>query len=211
MNRNSNSLKISPECVCARILMFPHEHPILFQAKIKIDMKELKKTTKCMQSYIAISSLEHLVDLLVPFMDFFAITYFNKRHLRCFHFLVWCIVLIFYFAVADFGRSQLRRHLSLQLLSFSNGKPRSCKEVLVGSSYSCSAKLHFIQNSFKGYSALMFDDFVVSQLVAPFALILVGKFLLRHPNLDVIYKYFANIKLSRCFYIGLLDLRHITI
>ncbi|KAL0912359.1 hypothetical protein M5K25_018325 [Dendrobium thyrsiflorum] len=57
----------------------------------------------------------------------------------------------------------------------------------------------------------MFDDSVVSQLAAPFALTLVGKFMLRRPNLDVIRKFFPNLKLSGSFHIGLLDPRHISI
>ncbi|KAL0905689.1 hypothetical protein M5K25_024129 [Dendrobium thyrsiflorum] len=62
-----------------------------------------------------------------------------------------------------------------------------------------------------GCSALIFDDSVVSMLVAPFALTLVGKFMLRRPNLDVIRKFFVNLKLSGSFHSGLLDLRHISI
>ncbi|KAI0496345.1 hypothetical protein KFK09_022661 [Dendrobium nobile] len=47
--------------------------------------------------------------------------------------------------------------------SFPDGKSWSSKEVLASSS-SSSTRLHFIQTSLKGCPALMFDDFMVSQL-----------------------------------------------
>ncbi|KAL0924031.1 hypothetical protein M5K25_004833 [Dendrobium thyrsiflorum] len=91
-----------------------------------------------------------------------------------------------------------------------NGSSRSFKEVLAGSS-SSSPKLSFVKSSFKGCPALLFDDSVVSQLAAKFSLTLVGKFLLRRPNIDVIRKFFVNLKLSGSFHVGLLDPRHISI
>ncbi|KAL0918946.1 hypothetical protein M5K25_010996 [Dendrobium thyrsiflorum] len=76
------------------------------------------------------------------------------------------------------------------------GNYRSFKDVLAGSSSSAS-KLQFFQTSFKGCPALMFYDAMISQLAAPFALTLVGKFVLHRPNLDVIHKILTNLKLSR--------------
>ncbi|KAL0917654.1 hypothetical protein M5K25_012732 [Dendrobium thyrsiflorum] len=49
------------------------------------------------------------------------------------------------------------------------GKSRSFKDALAGSS-SSTQSIHFIHTSFKGCSTLLFDDSVVSQLAAPFAL-----------------------------------------
>ncbi|KAL0912358.1 hypothetical protein M5K25_018324 [Dendrobium thyrsiflorum] len=78
--------------------------------------------------------------------------------------------------------------------AFPNGKSRSFKDALAGSSAG-SPSLQFVQTSFKGCPTLI--------LRAPFALTLVGKFMLRRPNLDVIRKFFANLKLSDSFHIGL--------
>ncbi|KAH0464188.1 hypothetical protein IEQ34_006974 [Dendrobium chrysotoxum] len=57
----------------------------------------------------------------------------------------------------------------------------------------------------EGCPALLFEVFVIVQLAAPYALTLVGKFILRCPNLDVIRKFFVNLNLSGSFHIGLLD------
>ncbi|KAI0530805.1 hypothetical protein KFK09_000353 [Dendrobium nobile] len=90
------------------------------------------------------------------------------------------------------------------------GKTRSFKDSLAGVS-SSSSKLKFVQSSLKGCPALIFEDSVVEQLAAPYALTLVGKFVLRRPNLDVIRKFFVNLKLSGSFHVGLLDQRHVAI
>ncbi|KAI0519419.1 hypothetical protein KFK09_006866 [Dendrobium nobile] len=57
----------------------------------------------------------------------------------------------------------------------------------------------------------MFEDEAVSLLAAPFCFTLVGKFVLRRPNLDIIRKFFYSLKLSGSFNVGLLDPRHIAI
>ncbi|PKU83511.1 hypothetical protein MA16_Dca026075 [Dendrobium catenatum] len=65
-------------------------------------------------------------------------------------------------------------------------KTRSFKDVLAGSS-STSSQVKFMQTSFKGYPALMFDDSVVSLLADPFTLTMHGhnmeECFKRHPNL----------------------------
>ncbi|KAH0453297.1 hypothetical protein IEQ34_017621 [Dendrobium chrysotoxum] len=61
------------------------------------------------------------------------------------------------------------------------------------------------------FLALMFNEKVLSKLAAPFEFMLVKKFILRRPNLDVIHRSFVNIKLSRSFSIGLLDQHYIEI
>ncbi|KAI0513408.1 hypothetical protein KFK09_009428 [Dendrobium nobile] len=91
-----------------------------------------------------------------------------------------------------------------------DGKSRSFRDVLAGSS-SSNPKLPFVQSSFKGCPALLFEDSVVDLLAAPYALTLVGKFVLRRPNLDVIRKFFVSLKLSGSFHVGLLDQRHVAI
>ncbi|KAI0519459.1 hypothetical protein KFK09_006907 [Dendrobium nobile] len=52
----------------------------------------------------------------------------------------------------------------------------------------------------QGCPTLLFEDSVVDHLVAPYALTLIGKFMLRRLNLDVIRKFFVNLKLSGCFH-----------
>ncbi|KAI0501240.1 hypothetical protein KFK09_016183 [Dendrobium nobile] len=91
-----------------------------------------------------------------------------------------------------------------------DGKSHSFKEALAGGSLS-TPKLTFVHASYKGSPALLFEEAVVDQLAAPFAFTLVGKFILRRPNLDVIRKFFFNLKLSCSFHVGLLDQRHIAI
>ncbi|KAL0924110.1 hypothetical protein M5K25_004918 [Dendrobium thyrsiflorum] len=93
--------------------------------------------------------------------------------------------------------------------SSKDASSRSFKEVLAGSS--SSLKLDFVHSTFKGTPALILDDSVVSKLAAPFTITLVGKFMLRRPNLDIIRKLFVNLKLSGSFSFGLLDPRHIAI
>lgn len=62
---------------------------------------------------------------------------------------------------------------------------------LLASSLSLCIKRQFVQTSFKGYPSLMFNDFMVSQLDAPLALIIIDMFLLWQPNLDIIPKFFC--------------------
>ncbi|KAL0909742.1 hypothetical protein M5K25_020638 [Dendrobium thyrsiflorum] len=95
--------------------------------------------------------------------------------------------------------------------SFAAGSSRSFKDALAGSSSSSVSKLSFTTSSFKGCPALLFEESVVSQLAAPFAFTLVDKFLLRRPNIDIIRKFFVNLKLSGSFHVGLLDPWHISI
>ncbi|XP_028549339.1 receptor-like protein 43 [Dendrobium catenatum] len=107
---------------------------------------------------------------------------------------------------------------SMMTLSSSNQPPSSFEEktrsfkaaALAGVSL-FSSKRKFVQSSFKGFPALIFEDSVVEQLAAPYALTLVGKFVLRRTNLDVIQKFFVNLKLSGSFHVGLLDQRHVAI
>ncbi|KAL0919710.1 hypothetical protein M5K25_011825 [Dendrobium thyrsiflorum] len=96
------------------------------------------------------------------------------------------------------------------LRRWSGGTPASGggPEVLAGSS---TMKLDFVHSTFKGSPALLLKDSVVSELAASFTFTLVGKFMLKRPNLDVIRKFFANLKLTGCFTVGLLDQRHIAI
>ncbi|XP_020694935.2 uncharacterized protein LOC110108584 [Dendrobium catenatum] len=94
--------------------------------------------------------------------------------------------------------------------SVPNGKPCSFIDALAGEGGS-SFNLKFVHYSFKGCPALLIDDSVVAQLAKPFALTLVGKFVLKRPNIDVIRKFFYNLKLSSTFHIGLLDPRHVAI
>lgn len=91
------------------------------------------------------------------------------------------------------------------------GKSRSIKDVLARSSSTFGSKFQFMHTSLKRCPTLMFNDSVVSQLAAPFARTLVGKFLLRWPNLDVICMFFLNIKMSGSSHIFLLDHRHFAI
>ncbi|KAL0907380.1 hypothetical protein M5K25_021787 [Dendrobium thyrsiflorum] len=86
---------------------------------------------------------------------------------------------------------------------------RSFKEVLEGSS--TVAKIDFVHSSVKGIPALLIDDSVVTKLAAPFSFTLVGKFMLRRPNIDIIRKFFFNLKLSAAFSVGLMDQKHIAI
>ncbi|KAI0522556.1 hypothetical protein KFK09_004936 [Dendrobium nobile] len=88
----------------------------------------------------------------------------------------------------EIGRTIVRSAGTIMMTLFSsiplnvvipNGKSRYFKDVLADSS-SSSIKLQFVQTSFKGCLALKFDNSVVMQLVAPFALTLVGKL---HPHL----------------------------
>ncbi|KAH0470549.1 hypothetical protein IEQ34_000272 [Dendrobium chrysotoxum] len=90
--------------------------------------------------------------------------------------------------------------LATALLSI--GKTHSFKDVLAGST-SSFARVQFVHTSFNGCPTLMFDD----SLAAPFAFTLVVKFVLHHPNLDVIHKFFVSLKLSSSFHSGLLDPR----
>ncbi|KAL0912446.1 hypothetical protein M5K25_018419 [Dendrobium thyrsiflorum] len=70
----------------------------------------------------------------------------------------------------------------------SDGKNRSFKDVLAGVVSSSLLKIQLVHTSSKCVPTLMFDEFITSKLAAPFAFTLVGKFLLRRPNLDVIQK-----------------------
>ncbi|PKU86052.1 hypothetical protein MA16_Dca001883 [Dendrobium catenatum] len=71
-----------------------------------------------------------------------------------------------------------------------NGKTRSFKDVLARSS-SASSNLKFVQTSFKGCPALMFDDSVVSMLAAPFSLTMHGH------NMAECFKLHPNLKKER--------------
>ncbi|KAL0925310.1 hypothetical protein M5K25_003631 [Dendrobium thyrsiflorum] len=86
---------------------------------------------------------------------------------------------------------------------------RSFKEVLEGSS--SVAKIDFVHSTVKGIPALLIDDSIVTKLAAPFSFTLVGKFMLRRPNIDIIRKFFFNLKLSAAFSVGLMDQKHIAI
>ncbi|KAL0928315.1 hypothetical protein M5K25_000189 [Dendrobium thyrsiflorum] len=92
-----------------------------------------------------------------------------------------------------------------------DGKSRYFKEVLAGFCSAIGGKINFAHGSFKGCPALMIDDNDISKLAAPFAFTLVGKFVGRRPNLDIIHKFFVNLKLSGTFSVGLLDQRHVAI
>ncbi|KAI0507675.1 hypothetical protein KFK09_013802 [Dendrobium nobile] len=91
------------------------------------------------------------------------------------------------------------------------GKTRAFKDVVSGGSSSTVSKVQFVHSSFKGCPALLFEDAVIQQLAAPFSFTLVGKFMLRRPNLDGIRKFFHGLKLSGSFNVGLLDSKHIAI
>ncbi|XP_020690945.1 uncharacterized protein LOC110105688, partial [Dendrobium catenatum] len=91
------------------------------------------------------------------------------------------------------------------------GKTRSFKDVVSGGSSSSLPKVKFVHSTFKGCPALLFEDVVVNQLAAPFSFTLVGKFMLRRPNLDVIRKFFFSLKLSGSFTVGLLDPKHVVV
>ncbi|KAL0908717.1 hypothetical protein M5K25_023224 [Dendrobium thyrsiflorum] len=92
-----------------------------------------------------------------------------------------------------------------------DGKTCSFKDVFVGAGSSSACNLQLVHTSFEGIPALMFDDSVTASLAVPCAFTLIGKFLLRRPNLDIIRIFFSNLKLSGCFSVGLLDTRHIVI
>lgn len=92
----------------------------------------------------------------------------------------------------------------------SNSKFCTFKDVLVVSSAS-SPSFQFIHTSFKGFHALIIIYSVVSQLASSFTLTLVGKFVLRRRNLNVICKFFMNLKFSSFFHIGLLYPCHVAI
>ncbi|KAL0926031.1 hypothetical protein M5K25_004412 [Dendrobium thyrsiflorum] len=85
---------------------------------------------------------------------------------------------------------------------------RSFKEVLAGAS---DGKIDYVRSTVKGLPALLFEDSVVSKLAAPFSFTLVGKFMLKRPSIDIIRKFFVNLKLSGAFSVGLMDSRHIAI
>ncbi|KAL0923443.1 hypothetical protein M5K25_007500 [Dendrobium thyrsiflorum] len=89
-----------------------------------------------------------------------------------------------------------------------DSKSRSFKEVVEGAS---GVKIDFVHSTVKGLPALLFEDSVVSKLAAPFSFTLVGKFMLKRPNIDTIRKFFVNLKLSGTFSVGLMDQRHIAI
>ncbi|KAL0928089.1 hypothetical protein M5K25_002329 [Dendrobium thyrsiflorum] len=89
-----------------------------------------------------------------------------------------------------------------------DSKSRSFKEVVEGAS---GVKIDFVHSTVKGLPALLFEDSVVSKLATPFSFTLVGKFMLKRPNIDTIRKFFVNLKLSGTFSVGLMDQRHIAI
>ncbi|KAL0904609.1 hypothetical protein M5K25_026737 [Dendrobium thyrsiflorum] len=97
------------------------------------------------------------------------------------------------------------------LAASGDGKSRSFKEVLAGSSSMNGGKIDFVHGSFKGFPALMIDDNDISMLAAPFAFTLVGKFVGWRPNLDTIRKFFVKLKLTGTFSVDLMDPRHVAI
>lgn len=100
--------------------------------------------------------------------------------------------------------------LPIPPLPLPNDKSHSLKDDLAGS-LSSSTNLHFMHFSFKGYSVLMLDDFLVSLLGAPFALTLMVKFMHKRPNLDIIWNFFLNHKFSGSCQACFLDPQHISI
>ncbi|XP_020694674.1 uncharacterized protein LOC110108388 [Dendrobium catenatum] len=95
--------------------------------------------------------------------------------------------------------------------SVPTGNTRSFKDVLLGGSSSSANRVKFVYASFKGCPALLFEDSVVSQLAAPFSFTLVGKFVMRRPNLDIIHKFFYSLNFFGSFNVSLLDPKHIAI
>ncbi|PKU86257.1 hypothetical protein MA16_Dca002088 [Dendrobium catenatum] len=69
----------------------------------------------------------------------------------------------------------------------------------------------FTQSTLNGVPAVLISDEDVLKLASPFQFTLVGKFALRRPNLDSIRSFFANLKLSGFYSVGLLDSRHVVI
>ncbi|XP_020703827.2 uncharacterized protein LOC110115054, partial [Dendrobium catenatum] len=88
---------------------------------------------------------------------------------------------------------------------------RSFKDVLSGDPMQGDNIPKFIQSVINGAPAVLISDEDILKLASPFKFTLVGKFNLRRPNLDTIQMFFANLKLSGFYSIGLLDSRHVGI
>ncbi|KAL0927679.1 hypothetical protein M5K25_001877 [Dendrobium thyrsiflorum] len=83
---------------------------------------------------------------------------------------------------------------------------RSFREVLAGPSSSKEPNFSFKKSTVRGVPAILMSDDDILKLASPFQYTLVGKFLVRRPNLDAIRLFFGKLKLS-----GLLDARHVSI
>ncbi|KAI0502013.1 hypothetical protein KFK09_016958 [Dendrobium nobile] len=95
--------------------------------------------------------------------------------------------------------------------SSSPPRSRSFKEVLAGAPASGDIFPNVKQDVFNGVPAVLLSDEEVLKLASPFQYTLVGKFGLRRPNLDSIRSFFASLKLSGFYSVGLLDARHVAI
>ncbi|KAL0926253.1 hypothetical protein M5K25_002467 [Dendrobium thyrsiflorum] len=72
-------------------------------------------------------------------------------------------------------------------------------------------QLLYRKTTVRGFPALLMSDDDILKLASPFQFTLVGKFLVRRPNLDAIRNFLGKLKLSGIFSIGLLDARHVSI
>ncbi|XP_028552313.1 uncharacterized protein LOC114580043 [Dendrobium catenatum] len=93
----------------------------------------------------------------------------------------------------------------------SKSPTRSFKDVLSGDPLQGENAPKFTQSVINGAPAILISDEDILKLASPFKFTLVGKFNLRRPNLDNIRSFFANLKLSGFYSIGLLDSRHVAI
>ncbi|KAI0513576.1 hypothetical protein KFK09_009601 [Dendrobium nobile] len=88
---------------------------------------------------------------------------------------------------------------------------RSFKDVLPGNPMQGDNVPKFTQSVVNGVPAVRISDEDVLKIASPFQFTLVGKFALRRPNLDSIRSFFANLKLSGFYSVGLLNFRHVAI
>ncbi|KAI0503720.1 hypothetical protein KFK09_014659 [Dendrobium nobile] len=88
---------------------------------------------------------------------------------------------------------------------------RSFRDVLTGVSSSPDPVISFTKSTVKGVPALLMSEDDILKLASPYQFTLVGKFTVRRPNLDAIRNFFAKLKLSGNFSVGLLDARHVSI
>ncbi|KAI0519460.1 hypothetical protein KFK09_006908 [Dendrobium nobile] len=91
----------------------------------------------------------------------------------------------------------------------SPAKSRSFKDVLAGSLGDILPSLS--PSTFNRVPAVLILDDDVLKLASPFRFTLVGKFIVRRPNLDAIRSFFGNLKLSGFYSVGLLDSKHVAI
>ncbi|XP_020687475.1 uncharacterized protein LOC110103206 [Dendrobium catenatum] len=88
---------------------------------------------------------------------------------------------------------------------------QSFKDVLSSTTMQGDSAPKLTQSVVNGVPAILISDEDVLKLASPFQFTMVGKFALHRPNLDSIRSFFANLKLTGFYSVGLLDSRHVAI